>query len=569
MEKIIKFKDYQYIRPKMALIEEKFNHTLSLLEKATSVEEQINAINEINGVRADFETMRTLSSIRHSINTFDLFYEQENDFFDENSPLYAKFENKLVLALYNSPFRHELESVYGKHLFNLIEVNLKTFKPEIIPDLQIENKLVTQYDKLKASAKIEFDGNTYNLAQMSPFLQSTNRKIRKRAESSVSGFYEKNEAIFDDIYDQLVKVRTKIAKTLGFSNFVELGYARLGRIDYNHEMVANYRKQVYEDLVPIVKDIIKAKAKRLGLRDLKSYDLGLNFLSGNPTPKGGKEWMVDNASKMYLEMSKETRLFFDYMTSRELLDLDAKPGKHSGGYCTYLPNYQSPFIFANFNGTASDVDVLTHEAGHAFQVFSSRHFTVLEYLFPTLEACEIHSMSMEFFAWPWMELFFEHDTMKYYYSHLADSLTFIPYGVSVDEFQHEIYQNPDMTKDERKALWRKIEQKYTPYKVYELDFLNRGGFWFRQGHIFQTPFYYIDYTLAQVCAHQFWVKNQENPIDAWQDYYRLCQTGGSMSFLELLKVANLKNPFVDGTIKAFVPSLQKWLKANENDERLK
>lgn len=569
MKNMEKFTNYYYTRPSMDEIQIKFEEFLLIFNQAASAEEQIKAVNDINVIRANFDTMRTLSSIRHSINTQDAFYEKENDFFDEASPLYAKYENDLALALFNSRFSNELEGAFGKHLFNLIEISLKTFKPEIISDLQLENKLVTQYDKLKASAQIEFEGNTYNLAQMTPFLQSINRETRRLAEISVVGFYEQNEAKFDDLYDELVRVRTKIAKTLGFDNFIQLGYARLGRTDYNEQMVQNYRRQVYEDLVPVVIDIVKAKEKRLGIDSLKSYDLALNFLSGNPTPKGDRLWLTENASKMYHEMSKETGIFFDFMTNHELLDLDSRHGKRSGGYCTYITNYQSPFIFANFNGTSGDVDVLTHEAGHAFQVYSSRHFTIPEYLFPTLEACEIHSMSMEFFAWPWMDLFFQEDTMKYYYSHLSESLIFIPYGVSVDEFQHVVYQNPSLTKDERKAKWREIEQKYTPYKVYEMDFLKRGGFWFRQGHIFQTPFYYIDYTLAQVCAHQFFIKNQEDHEKAWNDYYRLCQAGGSMPFLALLQVANLNNPFENGTIKRIIPSLQKWLSEHEKDDRLK
>lgn len=569
MKNMEKFTNYYYTRPSMDEIQIKFEEFLLIFNQAASAEEQIKAVNDINVIRANFDTMRTLSSIRHSINTQDAFYEKENDFFDEASPLYAKYENDLALALFNSRFSNELEGAFGKHLFNLIEISLKTFKPEIISDLQLENKLVTQYDKLKASAQIEFEGNTYNLAQMTPFLQSINRETRRLAEISVIGFYEQNEAKFDDLYDELVRVRTKIAKTLGFDNFIQLGYARLGRTDYNEQMVQNYRRQVYEDLVPVVIDIVKAKEKRLGIDSLKSYDLALNFLSGNPTPKGDRLWLTENASKMYHEMSKETGIFFDFMTNHELLDLDSRHGKRSGGYCTYITNYQSPFIFANFNGTSGDVDVLTHEAGHAFQVYSSRHFTIPEYLFPTLEACEIHSMSMEFFAWPWMDLFFQEDTMKYYYSHLSESLIFIPYGVSVDEFQHVVYQNPSLTKDERKAKWREIEQKYTPYKVYEMDFLKRGGFWFRQGHIFQTPFYYIDYTLAQVCAHQFFIKNQEDHEKAWNDYYRLCQAGGSMPFLALLQVANLNNPFENGTIKRIIPSLQKWLSEHEKDVRLK
>ena len=467
--------------------------------------------------------------------------------------------NEYNKSLVECKFINELEEKYGKKLFDSIRLDLTTFSNEIIEDLQEENKLCSKYSRLIASAKIPFDGKVLNLSQFAPYTTNKDRNIRKEAEKATSGFFQSKEEEFDELYDSLVKVRDRIARKLGFENFIPLAYARFGRTDYDQKMVANYRKQVYEDLVPVVCEMVKEQGKRLGIEDMKSYDLVLNFLSGNPKPKGNSKELVEKANKMYHEMSKETGVFFDFMKEKELLDLDAKEGKTSGGYCTYIPNYKSPFIFANFNGTSGDVDVLTHEAGHAFQVFSSRDIGVPEYLWPTMEACEIHSMSMEFFAWPWMELFFEEDKDKYLFSHLSGTITFIPYGVLVDEFQHEIYANPNMNKDERKALWRKIEKKYLPYKVYENEFLDKGTYWYKQGHIFESPFYYIDYTLAQVCAQQFWIKNQENHEKAWSDYYRLCCAGGSKTFLGLLEVANLKNPFIDGTVKYVVSHLKEWL----------
>ena len=302
-------------------------------------------------------------------------------------------------------------------------------------------------------------------------------------------------------------------------------------------------------------------AKRLGIENPKSYDLALSFLSGNPTPKGDRAWQVERAKKMYDEMSPETSEFFNFMLDRELLELDSKPGKQGGGYCTYIPEYRSPFIFANFNGTSHDVDVLTHEAGHAFQVYQSRDL-VAEYRWPTMEAAEIHSMSMEFLAWPWIDQFFLEDTEKYKFNHLAGSVSFLPYGVLVDEFQHHIYEKPELTPDERKTLWRTLEKKYMPFKDYGDDaFLEKGTYWFRQGHIFGAPFYYIDYTLAQVCAFQYWIKHQENRKEALDSYLALCRLGGSKSFLGLLESAHLENPFKKGTVSKIVKPIKAYLDA--------
>lgn len=557
---MLTFKDYQYKRPDMTKLEKEFGQLINAFDAASSFTEQDRLMTEINSLRNEIETMEVLVSIRHTIDTTDEYYEKENDYIDEVRPIYEGLVSQYYRSLINSKYKEELKKKWGEQLFRIAELKIKTFTPEIIEDLQLENKLASQYTKLRASAQILFQGEERNLSQMTPFMESENRETRRAAQLAFNGFFNDNEAKFDEIYDGLVKVRTKIAQKLGFDNFVELGYARLSRSDYNAEMVANYRRQVMEDLVPLAGKLRERQAKRLNLKALKYYDVPLEFLTGNAVPKGDPDWIIENGRTMYRELSPETDEFFNYMLDKELLDLVAKKGKAGGGYCNYISKYKSPFIFSNFNGTSGDVDVLTHEAGHAFQVYCSRNFEVPEYTFPTLEACEIHSMSMEFIAWPWMELFFKEDVDKYKFTHLSAALLFIPYGVLVDEFQHWVYENPEATPGERKKAWREMERKYLPYLDYEdNDFLERGGFWFRQGHIFSDPFYYIDYTLAQVCAFQFWVACREDKERAWKDYLTLCQAGGSKSFLELVDLANLRNPFENGSIKSIIGPIEAWL----------
>ncbi len=556
----MKFKDYEYIRPDLDQMEKSFIELLEKFRNAKSASEQSMVIDEVTSLRNYFETMVTLASIRHSINTEDKFYETEQDFMDENGPRYEKLVTDYYKELINSPFRAELENEWGEQFFKLAELQIKTFSEEIMEELVKENKLSTEYDKLIASAQLDFMGEIRNLSQMRPFMESRDREVRRSAAMKVMSFFEENEKEFDRLYDELVKVRDSMAKKLGYPNYVPMGYARLSRTDYDAEMVANYRRQVYESLVPLSEELKERQRKRIGVERLTYYDEPLEYVTGNANPKGDPAWIIENGKKMYHEMSPETGAFIDFMTERELMDLEAKKGKRSGGYCTVIADYKSPFIFSNFNGTSGDIDVLTHEAGHAFQTFMSMDHKLPEYKFPTLEACEIHSMSMEFLAWPWMENFFKDEVEKYKFSHLAGALTFIPYGVAVDEFQHFVFENPNATPDERKSAWREIEKKYLPSKDYEdNDLLNRGGYWFRQGHIFSSPFYYIDYTLAQVCAFQFWVRSREDREKAWEDYLRLCKAGGSMSFLKLVELADLDNPFVDGTIERVVGPIKEYL----------
>ncbi|MDH6428349.1 M3 family oligoendopeptidase [Paenibacillus sp. FSL L8-0493] len=563
----MKFNDYRYERPDVEKFKQDFNNLLKDLNDTEPLEVQKASVTAINKLRNEFDTLQTLVSVRHSINTTDEFYKAEQEFMDEIGPIVQEYITDYYKALVNSKYRAEFEQEWGTQLLQLAEVALRTFSPEIIEDLQLENKLSTEYAQLIASAKIPFEGEERTLTQLTPFELSTDRDMRKRASQARYDFMSEHESDFDRIYDELVKVRDRIAKKLGYSNFVELGYDRMMRTDYNADMVANFRKQVLEHIVPVSQQLKKRQTERLGLDALKFYDENFSFKTGNATPKGDPDWIVANGSKMYKELSPETDEFFTFMLDNNLVDLVSKKGKQGGGYCTYFSQYQAPFIFSNFNGTSGDIDVLTHEVGHAFQVYESRNINVPEYAFPTYEACEIHSMSMEFFAWPWMELFFEEDADKYRFNHLADSLQFIPYGVTVDEFQHFVYSNPEATPAERKQAWREIEKKYLPHRNYEGNaYLEQGGFWHKQGHIFASPFYYIDYTLAQLCAFQFWKRSNEDFKSAWSDYLELCQAGGSKSFIKLVELAGLTSPFEDGCISSVIGEIESWLNSINDKE---
>lgn len=561
----MRFEEYTYKRPDFEVVSIAFENALEKFSRSQSVSEQSEAMSELNRIRNEVDTMFNICYIRHSIDTNDEFYKAEQDYLDELAPNVEGLVTRYYEALLHSPFRNELEAKWGKQLFALAEAQLKTFKPEIVPLLQKENRLSSEYTKLVASAKIQFGGEERTLAQLEPFAQSKDRAMRKRASEARFGFFANHETEFDRIYDELVKVRHEIALKLGYGNFVELAYNRLYRTDYSAEMVANFRKQVEKYIVPIASQLKERQQKRIGVDRLTYYDESFNFQTGNPAPKGSPEWIIENGQKMYDGLSPETGRFFSFMVENNLMDLVAKTGKAGGGYCTYVEDYKAPFIFSNFNGTSGDIDVLTHEAGHAFQVYSSRHFDIPEYYWPTYEACEIHSMSMEFFTWPWMELFFKEDSDKYKFAHLSDALLFLPYGVSVDEFQHWVYEHPEATPAERKQQWREIEKKYLPHKDYDGNsYLEAGGFWQRQGHIYNDPFYYIDYTLAQICAFQFWKRSRENREAAWEDYLSLCKLGGSMPFTELVKEANLISPFEDGCVQSVVGEIETWLNSVED-----
>ena len=556
----MKFTELKYERPDYEAVVKTYSELLEKLAAAGDKASFLPVFNEINDLRSSLSTMYNLAYTRHSINTADEFYDKENEYWDETNPMFAVYDTKLMKICAECPFRKELYDVIPEPFFLMAECQLKSFREDIVPLLQKENRLVSEYGKLKASAKIEFAGETYNLSTISSKAEDPDRAVRKGAMDAKLAFYADHEADFDRIYDELVKVRTEIAHTLGYQTFTELGYQRMMRLDYNEAMVDTYRKEILKEIVPEANRLYAKQAERLGTPTVAYYDKAMEFLSGNPAPKGTYEDLIQAARRMYHEMSPETGEFIDRMIEDELWDLKSRDGKQMGGYCTGIPDFKVPFIFANFNGTSGDVNVLTHEAGHAFQYYMSRNIPVLDVQWPTNESAEITSMSMEFNAWPWMELFFKEDTEKYRFLHLSDALKFLPYGVLVDHFQHEVYNHPDWTPDERKACWRRLEKMYEPYKDYTgAPLLEKGCWWFQQGHIFEAPFYYIDYTLAQVCALQFWARNRKQDPKAWEDYLTLCRLGGTKTFTGLVRAAGLKVPFEEGCLSDVVREAHSYL----------
>ena len=555
-----KFSELKYKKINIEKIQKEYEELTSNFKNASSFEDQDKALSKICKYNDDLGTNLTIAEVRYTMDTLNKENQKNQEVIDEVSPIISMLNNNFNKELVSAKYRKELEDKWGSYLFKMAENSLECFDEKIIPELQELNRLSSEYTKTIASAKIEYKGEVCNLSKLNKYAQSKDRLERKDAALLSAKFFEDNNQKIGEIYDKMVKVRTKMAKKLGYENFVELGYKSLGRTDYDSKMVKSYRDQIYRDLVPFTNKLFKEGAKRIGVKDPQYYDYNIMFLSGNAVPNGNKDFMVNQAQKMYHELSKETDVFFKFMCDYELLDLETRPGKAPGGYMTYLPKYKAPFIFSNFNGTSADVDVLTHEFGHAFQGYMSRNIKCPEYRSPTLEACEIHSMSMEFITYPWMSLFFGEDEEKYRYTHLVDAIEFIPYGVSIDEFQHWVYENPDVTHEERCAKWREIEKKYLPHRKFdEAPILEKGGWWMKQSHVFNSPFYYIDYTLAQVVAFQFFIENERNHDRAWKKYVKLCKLGGQYPFTQLLEKAKLNNPFIDGSIKKIIKPLKKYI----------
>ncbi len=562
----MKFSEMPYVRPDMDKVKAELNACAEKIRTADSVEAQIAAFDEASELSKDLMTTGSIAYVRNTINTADKYYDAEREFFDQTGPELEESLQAINIALLDSPYRKELEAHYGSLLFKNLEISRRSFKPELIPLMQEASKLEAQYQKLYAGLTVEFDGQTMPLPMLGKYKESPDRAVRRAAFEAEGKVFDANREELDEIYDKLVKNRNAQGRMLGYDNYIQLGYDRLGRNCYGAKELQEFRDQIATDLVPIIAEVKEAQRKRIGVDRLCIYDDKFRFPDGNAKPEGTAEEILAAGKAMYQDLSPETREFIEAMFDGGMFDVLSRDGKAPGGYCTSFPTYKMPFIFSNFNGTSDDVDVLTHEAGHAFAFYRAMHSDINPNLHePTIEACECHSMSMEFLTQDYHKNFFGKNTAKYELAHCEDSLDFIPYGCMIDEFQHRMYENENLTPEQRNAVWEELEHKYRPWlDMDNLPFYGRYSHWQWKLHVYLHPLYYIDYCMAQTVAFQLWTLSLKDKDAAWKKYLAFVDAAGTKTFAELCHSAGLRVPYEQGTIRDIGAGIRDWLMANNN-----
>jgi M3 family oligoendopeptidase len=530
-------------------------------DAAIDIRGRVAAIKRWDALRIKLGTWQSVVHARFTQDTNNEDYKAAKDQESELSPKFLGPETEFKQILLKSPHRAELEKEFGAQAFHIWENDVLTFDPKIEADLVAESKLVSKYTSLKSGAQIPFRGESYNLSRLAAFAMDADRTTRQAASEAQWDWFTSNAAELDAIYSELVKHRHTMSQKLGFRNYVEMAYRMRQRNDYDEAAVAKFRAQVRDDIVPLALALKQTQAKDLGIEKVMSWDEKVWDLEGSPRPKGDHDWMVAHAQTMFDELGNGMGEFFALMRERGLLDLKARDGKAGGGYCTSITEWGLPFIFANFNGTSGDITVFTHEMGHAYQNYCSRKQCLSDYFWPSYDAAEVHSMSLEYLTWPWMDKFFgKDDADRFRRQELLGKLAFLPYGVAVDHFQHLVYAEPDATSQRRHQMWQEMERTYLPWRHYGgMSHVNQGGMWQAQSHIYRTPFYYIDYVLAETCAMQFWVRADKDRAGAMQDYVALCSRGGEAPFQSLVRGAGLVSPFDEGCLSDVVGQAKRWL----------
>ena len=554
-----KFKDLEYVRPSAEAAEAALKEQLAAFKNAAGYAEAKAAFLKRQDLIAEFRTMQVLAGIRSNMNTADAFYREEEDYFNTVTPKLSIVLKEFNEAVAGSPFRPDFEKEYGSQLFKLLDADIRTNSEEIVAEKIEEAKIASEYTRTAASCKTMFRGEECNFYGLLRHMLSTDREERRDAMMAWADLYESASKNLEEQYAKLCQLRRTEAEKLGFDSYIYMIYLSRHRFDYTAADIEKFRDAVAKYVVPAAVKIREAQRERLGVEKLEYYDESLLFPGGNSTPDKDTQGMIDAAQKMYRELSPETGEFFDFMVEHGLFDLETRAGKHLGGYCTQLMKYKAPFIFSNFNGSSADTEVLTHEAGHAFEGYvASRVQELMEYRHSTSEINEIHSMGMEFFTDPWYNLFYpEGEGDRYRFEHLSKSLEVITYLVSVDEFQHRVFEGEQPDAAGLRKIWKDIEQKYLPWRSYDgNEFLESGGFWMQKQHIFMYPFYYVDYALSAMCALQFFLRMRKDRDEAWSAYLKLCRLGGSLGYFDLLEAVGLNNPFREETVRNVVSGVQ-------------
>ena len=562
----MKFNEMTYTRPDIDALLARCRELAAKAAAAPDGDALVRLYYEQSEAFAEYNTAANLANIHYTCDTRDAYWKAEQDFFDANGPAVTNASVEISRAFLANPHVDALTEKFGTTCVAGMKNAVLSMDDRTVELQQQFNALVSRYQQIYGGALVELDGKQLTIPQLGPYKEDLNPAVRRAAYEAEAGYFDAHRAELDELYGQIVQNLNAQARVMGYHDYSELSYVRMNRIGYGPEEIRKFRDQVANDVVPQLQKVMALRAKRTGIAHPAFTDLPILFRDGNPKPIPGYKARMDAARTMYHELSPETAEFIDFMQDNELFDVESRPGKMSGGYMTSLPSYKAPFIFANWNDTSGDVDVLTHECGHAFEGYVAERDPAIpaDLECPGMESAEIHSMAMEFLTAPWHHLLFGRDTDKYALLHAEDSFVFLAYGCEVDEFQHIMYQNPDLTPDERNAEWLKLEKKYRPWIDFDnLPFYGRGAGWQRQLHIYECPFYYIDYCLSTMAALQFFLLSLTDHKDAWARYLRLVRRAGTASYTELLETAGLKVPFEEGSIKGIAQQMTDWLESHQ------
>lgn len=468
----------------------------------------------------------------------------EKYFREEVMPVSDNGNSKLLDALLASKHKGAIAGKYGQYLIEALETAVEPLAP-INSDLRVKvGELNNQYDKLVASGEVTVDGKQVTLAVARSLQMSPDARIRKEAFIAYREWFGTHREEIARIFAELVKLRDTMAKNLGHENYIRLGYLDMRRTDYGEVEAEQFRAAVKKYAVPLQKKLYERQAEELGTPTLKPWDTGYFPSLSLPSGIAPVQEQLDKAQQVFDSLQPELGAHFARMRSEGLIDLENRKAKRAGAFCTSFSDEGRVAILCNSTGDEDDVSTLMHEMGHAFQGWESQPIEVVELQWPTMDACEVHSMGMEYLSLPKMNVFFgDANAEKFARNRWRDSVEGICYICAVDEFQHWLYLNPNASLDDRDVAWNRIWDTYKPGLDWTEAEQLKALRWYAQSHIFHVPFYYIDYAIAETGAMQLALMDAADHGKTMETYMQLCRIGGTKSVLDIFSTVGMRSPF--------------------------
>ncbi len=552
----LRLADLRFPEPTPDTIALRYDAVVSLLDRGA----RADALAAWDALRREHAAWATLARIRFQQDTTDDEAKRVRALSDSLDPVVRGHDTAIKARLLDGD-RAGLEREVGTHLVRLWEADRGSFAPVVADRLEREQNLAARYQEVTAAARLTIEGETVNLSGVAPFAESLDREVRHRAARAKWAFFATAGDELDRIFDEMVALRHGVARALGDRDFVALAYRRMRRLDYGPADVARYRDEIATHVVPLLARRMEQRRRDNGWARSHAWDEPLIDPLGNPKPVGGEEALVAAGQTMFERMDARIAALYRHMNAGGFLDLATRPSKAPGGFCETFATHGMPFIFANFNGTSDDIDVLTHEVGHAVQMFESRGQPGIDLLEPTAEAAEINSMALELLTAPHAALLVGPDAAERFRRVQLTNFLRIMTGCALgDHFQHEVYARPEASPAERHAIWKRLEARYTPWMDWgDIAHPAKGGSWQSTLHFYVVPFYMIDYALAACCALQFWLRARDDRQGALDAYMALAGRGGSASFGELVRSAGLASPFELGVLADCVREVERAL----------
>ncbi|MCU0428605.1 MAG: M3 family oligoendopeptidase [Cytophagaceae bacterium] len=497
------------------------------------------------------------------------YTERYQYFITEIQPKLAPYSNAFDEKVLRSVFLKEMKRPGYSIAIRGIEKEFKIFREKNIPVITETDQLAQQFGAISGAMSVTIDGKELTMQQASDYMQSPDRSIRESAYKKIQERRQKDKNTLDDLFSRLVYLRNKIAVQADFKNYRDYMFTAMGRFDYSPADCMAFHTAVQEEVVPLMNELAQERRNALKVEQLKPWDLSINYFGTTPLkPFQNGADLVDKTIRCFGRIDAQLAECIETMKQMGHLDLESRKGKAPGGYNYPLDEIGIPFIFMNATSTLRDLVTMVHEGGHAFHSVLSKDLELNVFKHPPSEVAELASMSMELMSMEYWDIFFpdKKDLIRAKLEHLEGIVQTLPWVATIDCFQHALYERPEHSTEDRKKIWNEVYQRFASAEVnWTGQEKYRNYMWQKQLHLFEVPFYYIEYGMAQLGAIAVWKNFKENPQKGFAQYKEALKLGYTKSIPEVYQAAGIRFDFS----RSYIRELMQFVRTEMEDLKKK